>query len=48
MKLVKGLSDFKNKLTRFNSAQPLGKLSLVIVILLDIFLLLNDLQFATT
>jgi hypothetical protein len=39
MKLVKGLSDFKNKLTRFNSAQPLGKLSLVIVILLDIFLL---------
>lgn len=39
MNFIKGALDFKGRLTRFNEEEPLGKLSLVIVILLDIFLL---------
>ena len=39
MNFIKGALAFKGKLTRFNEEEPLGKLSLIIVILLDIFLL---------
>ena len=39
MNFIKGALAFKSRLTRFNEEEPLGKLSLIIVILLDIFLL---------
>jgi hypothetical protein len=39
MNFIKGALTFKGKLTRFNEEEPLGKMSLIIVILLDIFLL---------
>ncbi|MCD4832037.1 MAG: hypothetical protein K8R02_09605 [Anaerohalosphaeraceae bacterium] len=39
MNFIKSALAFKSRLTRFNEEQPLGKLSLTIVILLDIFLL---------
>ena len=39
MNFIKGALAFKGRLTRFNEEEPLGKLSLIIVILLDIFLL---------
>lgn len=39
MNFFKNISIFRHRLTRFNQEQPLGKLSLIIVILLDIFLL---------
>ena len=39
MNFIKGALTFKDRLTRFNEEEPLGKLSLIIVILLDIFLL---------
>jgi len=39
MNFIKGALDFKNRLIRFTEDEPLGKLSLVIVILLDMFLL---------
>jgi len=39
MNFIKRTLAFKNSLTRFNEEEPLSKLSLIIVILLDIFLL---------
>ena len=39
MNFIKGALAFKGRLTRFNEEEPLGKLSLIIVILLDVFLL---------
>ena len=39
MNFIKRALAFKGRLTRFNEEEPLGKLSLIIVILLDIFLL---------
>jgi len=39
MNFIKGALAFKGRLTQFNEEEPLGKLSLIIVILLDIFLL---------
>ena len=39
MNFIKSALAFKGRLTQFNEEEPLGKLSLVIVILLDIFLL---------
>jgi hypothetical protein len=39
MNFIKGALAFKGKLTRFNEEEPLGKMSLIIVILLDMFLL---------
>jgi hypothetical protein len=39
MNFIKGVLAFKGRMTRFNEEEPLGKLSLIIVILLDIFLL---------
>ena len=39
MNFIRGALAFKGRLTRFNEEEPLGKLSLIIVILLDIFLL---------
>ena len=39
MSFIKGALAFKGRLARFSEEEPLGKLSLIIVILLDIFLL---------
>lgn len=39
MNFIKSVLAFKSRLTRFNEEEPLSKLSLIIVILLDIFLL---------
>jgi len=39
MKLLKGNSTFKNRLTKLNDQEPLTKLALTVIILLDIFIL---------